>query len=104
MRLSAIALLQNRSISALRCSMRRLRSATIGSSGEQCDIARAISSSSTCLYELGQKGERAPYGRVEESLGGDPHTLPESVRSSCTPKKPKLLTQHASPMLVEKKI
>jgi len=50
------------------------------------------------MYELGQKEERAPYGRVEE---GGPHTLPEGVRSSCTPKKPKLLTQHASPMLVK---
>jgi hypothetical protein len=53
------------------------------------------------MYELGQKEERAPYGRVEESLGGDPHTLPESVRSFSALKKPKLLTQQTSPMLIE---
>jgi hypothetical protein len=52
------------------------------------------------MYELGQKEERAPYGRVEESLGGDPHTLSESVRSLSASKKPKLLTQQASPMLM----
>jgi hypothetical protein len=32
-----------------------------------------------------------------------PHTLPESVRSFSASKKPKLLTQQASPMLFENK-
>ena len=48
-------LLQNRSSSSLRCSMRRLISATIGSSGEQYDKARVISSSSICCLRSSSK-------------------------------------------------
>jgi hypothetical protein len=54
---------------------------------------------SNALHDIAEKQERTLYGRVAKSLGGDPQTLPAGVRSSCASKKPKLLTQQASPGL-----
>jgi len=49
--------------------------------------------------------EQALYGRVEEPLGGGiPQTLPEGVRSFGASKKPKLLTQQASPTYFKLKL
>jgi hypothetical protein len=58
---------------------------------------------SNALHDIAKKKERTLYGRVEKSLGGDPQTLPAGVRSSCASKKPKLLTQQASPVLGERR-
>src|ERR1035441_5505943 len=79
----------------------RLRAPAASVQDRKCDLVLARYSPNPCMNLVKKKS-----GRLTEEWrshwGRGPHTLPEGVRSSCTPKKPKLLTQHASPMLVKK--
>jgi hypothetical protein len=51
------------------------------------------------VRKVARKKRAALYGKVEESLGDIPQTLPGDVRSSCASIKPKLLAHQASLML-----